>query len=339
MKPETLLSLDLKLICEDCGDQIPHDVLSDSTFRQDGLSIGADYVRLEGSTFTRGEITSGQLQLADSNSFGSILGKGAFSIVRRATWRRREGEMEVAVKQFQLSDASPQRIEMLLKEVKALCHSKASNLLVDFFGAYLEDDSITMVLELMDRGSLSNLLEGRGGLSEGALAPISYQILAGLDILHQRRILHRDIKPANVLLNSKGNVKLCDFGMAALGEQSLNFTVLGTSKFMAPERLRARAYGKPSDIWSVGLVLLESVTGQNPWHSITSLVDLVITVEETDMKTLVPEHLCKGAREIIMGCLHQDPGKDLLRSCMLHILDSGLTTVLKKRKGYPQLFC
>jgi serine/threonine protein kinase len=100
--------------------------------------------------------------------------------------------------------------------------------------------------------------------------------------------------------------------MAALqqgSEVSLNTTVLGTRKFMAPERLRAKLYGRSSDIWSFGLILLECVTGLPPWKDVTSVVDLLVTVEETDVKELVPPTVEAGLEEMIRMSMQQDPGK------------------------------
>jgi serine/threonine protein kinase len=142
--------------------------------------------------------------------------------------------------------------------------------------------SIYMVLEYMNYGSLHHFMtkqccnncnsnnkddhqhnhlqnsKNTNGLSEFIVAAIVYQIVLGLMVLHEHRILHRDLKPANILLNTDGYIKLCDFGISSLSstsnaqlhEQStvLNRTVVGTSKFMAPERLRAQPYSCSSDM-------------------------------------------------------------------------------------------
>lgn len=280
----------------------------DTTYRQDGVSIGKDYLRLEGLTVTRGELTP------ESLSSHEIVGKGAFSTVRRAVWRRKAVDIEplsVAIKQFSLMESSKQRREMLLKELRALCRMD-NECLVHLHGAFLEADaeSVTMVLEFCDKGSLHDLLgnQHQRPLSEYMVAPIAYQTLCGLSFLHQHRLLHRDIKPQNILLHSNGSVKLCDFGISTLGDQSLNMTVVGTTRFMAPERLRARTYGRSSDVWSLGLVLLECSTGVAPFDDVTSMVELVVTVEEASVEELVPSSLDKNLREILIGCLRQEPG-------------------------------
>jgi serine/threonine protein kinase len=115
------------------------------------------------------------------------------------------------------------------------------------------------------------------GMPERIVASVAYQILWGVAFLHFENSIHRDIKPANILVNSLGEVKLSDFGISAMREpgEALNRTVVGTTLYMSPERLRAKPYGTPSDIWSVGLVLLECLTGQSPFFGISSVVRTV----------------------------------------------------------------
>lgn len=227
----------------------------DSTYRHDGFSIGKDYLRLEGRTITRGNL------LPNSLSLSEIIGQGAFSQVYKAVRVDcPEQNMFVAVKEFCLLEASVQRRDMLLKELRALCQVK-NECLVQLEGAYLFDDKVTMVLEFMDCGSLEDLLKrhnqvGRR-LREETIASIAFQMLSGLSYLHQKHVIHRDVKPGNVLMNSKGEVKLCDFGLSSISDQSLQTTMVGTTLYMAPERLRANPYGRSSDLWSFGVVILE----------------------------------------------------------------------------------
>jgi serine/threonine protein kinase len=327
-KPKGLLSLNVDLINQDhsAADNNRSFLLNESAFRQEGISIGQDYLRVEGVTVTRGELLQASLDVQE------VIGMGAFSTVRRARWQRKitssslddqqAVEIDVAVKDWSLVDSSHQRRQMLLKELRALC-GVTSPTLVQLYGAFLRpySDTVTIVLEYMDRGSLENFLQqqNNGALSEYITAAILYQMLCGLAALHapERRMLHRDLKPANVLLNSHGNVKLCDFGTAALlGEESLNMTVLGTTKFMAPERLMAKPYGRPSDVWSLGLVALQCVTGESPFHDVRSIVELLVTIEETTVTDLVRScrtdsnnMLSVGLQEILVVCLQAEPGK------------------------------
>lgn len=278
------------------------------------MSIGSNYLRLNGRTLSRGQLGPEKLDLEVEN----VLGKGNFSTVRRAKWRKNNDNdddiIPVAVKQLSLTRTSKIRHEMLLKELRTLCMFQ-SEFLVTLHGAFLQEDTIYMVMEIMDRGSLHDFFQQQQNKNNGLhmimcdsfMASVAFQTLSGLSHLHSNQMIHRDIKPANILLNSLGKVKLCDFGMAALNENSMHTTVVGTTKYLAPERLRALPYGRSSDIWSFGLVLWQCITNQEPWNDVHSHVDLVVTIEETDQKDLIPACLNTGLEEILVGCLQKHP--------------------------------
>lgn len=98
------------------------------------------------------------------------------------------------------------------------------------------------------------------------LGKITESILGGLVYLYEtHRIMHRDIKPSNVLVNSRGNIKLCDFGVATETVNSIANTFVGTSFYMAPERIQGGAYTVRSDVWSVGLTVMELAIGRFPF--------------------------------------------------------------------------
>jgi serine/threonine protein kinase len=189
MKNPRGLSLDLDVLSENIPAQVNY---LETTFRLDGVSIGKDYLRLEGTTLTRGELNKDTLQLQEQ------IGRGAFSTVHKAIWKRRE---TVAVKTFRVEQTtSSQRNEMLVKELKTLSRIQQHESLVKLKGAYLHEFTVSMVLEYMDRGSLDDHVTAIGELSCDAIACISYQILQGLKYLHGSQLLHRDLKPANILL-------------------------------------------------------------------------------------------------------------------------------------------
>jgi serine/threonine protein kinase len=315
------LTLDSSLFEEDNNEQ--DELLT--TFRQDGVTIGPDYLRLDGATITRGQL------LPDCLTRHEQIGKGAFSTVYKATWANKrqkqqsnddgaqpqhtvDREITVAVKIFTMDSSS--RNDMLVKELKSLVSiqqtlQNVSKSLIQLHGAFLQQDQVAMVLEYMNTGSLDDFLRTRDSrLPSNLLASIAFQVLDGLSALHKFKILHRDLKPANILLDSvRGAVKLADFGLASdASSSSLNMAVLGTSKFMAPERLRGRAYGRTSDLWSFGLCLIQCLTLEPPWKDCQSLVELLVTVEETQPQDVVPEHTEARLAEILVACLQQDPG-------------------------------
>mmetsp|Transcript_18878 Transcript_18878/g.52723 ORF Transcript_18878/g.52723 Transcript_18878/m.52723 type:complete len:401 (-) Transcript_18878:972-2174(-) len=309
----------------------------DTTYRHDGFSIGKDYLRCDGKTITRGKL------LSNSLTVGKIIGQGNFSQVHEGIFdpahdvgmdSSKANPMQVAIKKCTVLDISEQRKKMLLKELRMLSQLQ-SIALVGFHGAFLEDDAVVLVMEYMDEGSLEqwrknsncgndlnpSQMKSLQMKREPFFASIAYQVLTGLEYLHSQRMIHRDIKPGNILLNNRGQVKLCDFGISSLygeDDSSLQTTVVGTSRFMSPERLRAKPYGKASDIWSFGLVLLELWKGEIPFKDCESIISLVITVEETSLNDLLSgiQSSSPNLRNVLMFCLEDEPGKRMPASIL-----------------------
>jgi mitogen-activated protein kinase kinase len=98
------------------------------------------------------------------------------------------------------------------------------------------------------------------------LGKIAEAVLGGLSYLYAaHRIMHRDLKPSNILVNSRGYIKLCDFGVSSELEGSIAETFVGTGTYMAPERIQGSRYTVKSDVWSVGLTLMELAIGKFPF--------------------------------------------------------------------------
>jgi len=125
-------------------------------------------------------------------------------------------------------------------------------------------------MELMDGGCLTDVLEQYPSgitMTEPQIAHVCLQTLQSLSYIHACHRIHRDIKSDNILLNSKGEVKVADFGYAAqLTAQKRNRqTVVGTPYWMAPELIRGHDYGTGVDIWSLGIMLMEMLEGEPPY--------------------------------------------------------------------------
>ena len=116
--------------------------------------------------------------------------------------------------------------------------------------------------------SLDRISKDFGPVRVDVLGKIAEAILNGLNYLYEiHRIMHRDIKPSNVLVNSKGQIKLCDFGVSGELVNSIADTFVGTSTYMAPERIQGSKYTIKSDVWSVGLTLMELAIGRFPFDA------------------------------------------------------------------------
>lgn len=114
--------------------------------------------------------------------------------------------------------------------------------------------------------SLDSISKTFGPVRVDVLGKIAEAVLGGLKYLYiAHRIMHRDIKPSNVLVNSRGQIKLCDFGVSSELDNSVANTFVGTGTYMAPERIQGSPYTVKSDVWSVGLTLMELAIGKFPF--------------------------------------------------------------------------
>lgn len=152
----------------------------------------------------------------------------------------------------------------IIRELKVL-HECNSPYIVGFYGAFYSDGEISICMEYMDGGSLDLILKKAGRIPEPILGKISEAVLKGLIYLREKHsIMHRDVKPSNILVNSRGEIKICDFGVSGQLIDSMANSFVGTRSYMSPERLQGTHYSVQSDIWSVGLSLVEMAIGRYP---------------------------------------------------------------------------
>ena len=147
---------------------------------------------------------------------------------------------------------------------------------VDFYGAFFQEGAVYICMEYMDGGSIDKLYGD--GIPENVLRKVTLSTVLGLKALKDdHNIIHRDVKPTNILVNTRGQVKICDFGVSGNLVASIAKTNIGCQSYMAPERIAtggiAQAGANPgggtysvqSDIWSLGLTIIECAMGQYPY--------------------------------------------------------------------------
>ena len=244
-----------------------------STYRIEGISMNEEHFRV------LGEEQKMDVQYADL-IIGKRIGQGACSAVHLAE-HEKTGEV-FAVKMFNAFDKA-QRAQMA-REVKVLTELDCEAIL-SIRGAWYHEGRIGIIIEYMDRGSLEFLESPDVKLDEQCVAGIVYQILWGLAFLHFDKRLHRDVKPANVLLNSEGQVKVSDFGISCALENTLSSgSSVGSFKYMSLERLRSEKYDSSSDIWSVGVMVMQLWTKIYPFHYAASgPIELLTELEIIDL--------------------------------------------------------
>jgi tRNA A-37 threonylcarbamoyl transferase component Bud32 len=196
-----------------------------------------------------------------------ILGHGGMASVYRAV--DEQLGREVAVKVFRMGSVDHGERARAEAEIQVLAGLRSPSL-VTLYDAALDDadgDSY-LVMELVPGSDLATRL-GEGPLDRPTTARVGAQIADGLAAVHAQGIVHRDVKPANVLLESDGShVKLADFGIALLRDAARvtgTGAVMGTAAYLAPEQVTAQAISGKSDVYALGLVLLEALTGTRPF--------------------------------------------------------------------------
>jgi serine/threonine-protein kinase len=170
------------------------------------------------------------------------------------------------------------------------------------------DDAHFVAMEYVDGEDLSRLLRRIGRLPSDKAVDIARRIAAGLSSAHAKGILHRDLKPANVMIDSHGDARIMDFGLALnAGDDSQNGVIAGTPAYIAPEQLEGAPASVQSDLYALGLIMYELVTGRRV-HAAKSFEERVsdLTGEIARPSTVVRD-LDPRVEAIILRCLSDDP--------------------------------
>uniref|UniRef100_A0A9L0SF07 Dual specificity mitogen-activated protein kinase kinase 2 n=1 Tax=Equus caballus TaxID=9796 RepID=A0A9L0SF07_HORSE len=191
----------------------------------------------------------------------SELGAGNGGVVTKV--QHRPSGLIMARKLIHL-EIKPAIRNQIIRELQVL-HECNSPYIVGFYGAFYSDGEISICMEHMDGGSLDQVLKEAKRIPEEILGKVSIAVLRGLAYLREKhQIMHRDVKPSNILVNSRGEIKLCDFGVSGQLIDSMANSFVGTRSYMSPERLQGTHYSVQSDIWSMGLSLVELSVGRYP---------------------------------------------------------------------------
>ncbi|KAM3605542.1 uncharacterized protein V6R79_000461 [Siganus canaliculatus] len=206
-----------------------------------------------------------------------------------------------------------------LKIFEGIKHPK----LVRYFGVELHREEMYIFMEYCDEGTLEEV--SRLGLQEHVIRLYSKQITTAINVLHEHGIVHRDIKGANIFLTSSGLIKLGDFGCSVKLRNNTHTmpgevnSTLGTAAYMAPEvitRAKGEGHGRAADIWSLGCVLIEMVTGKRPWHEYEHNFQIMYKVG-MGHKPPIPEKLSTEGKDFLGHCLESEPKRRWTASMLL----------------------
>ena len=222
------------------------------------------------------------------------IGAGGMGVVYRA--KDRELGEEVAIKMLRPDilkgdDTAIQRLKAETRLARRISHKNVVR--THDFGEH--DGACYVTMEYVEGMTVRRLIDTRGRLSVSAALAIAAQLSDALDVAHRQGVIHRDIKPQNLLLDPSGALKVMDFGVARLVEHTTVLTqvgmVVGTPSYMSPEQLLAEDVDGRTDLYSVGVVLYECLTGRLPFEARTpvSLIAKLLHDEPAPPVTLNPE--------------------------------------------------
>lgn len=203
----------------------------------------------------------------------------------------------------------PNFVERFRREAKAAAGLNQANL-VSIYDWGEVDGTYFIVMEYVEGETLKDLVRRQGRLGGSEAVRILLQLLAALEFAHRTGIVHRDVKPQNVMLDRHGNVKVTDFGIARAGDSGMTEagSILGTAQYLAPEQAKGQRVDERSDLYSVGIVLYEMLTGTVPFKGDSAVTVALKHVNEmaAEPAQLVPG-LPYALNQIVLKAIAKDP--------------------------------
>ncbi|KAE8447423.1 hypothetical protein EG329_010837 [Mollisiaceae sp. DMI_Dod_QoI] len=255
---------------------------------------------------------------------GALIGQGSFGSVYLAL-HAVTGEL-LAVKQVETpspgansaSDARKKSmIDALKREISLLRDLQHPNI-VQYLGASSSAEHLNIFLEYVPGGSVQTMLNSYGALREPLIRNFVRQIVTGLAYLHGREIIHRDIKGANILVDNKGGIKISDFGISKKIEASNLLNGAGSNKnrpslqgsvfWMAPEVVKQTSYTRKADIWSLGCLVVEMMTGTHPFPDCSQL-QAIFKIGGAKISPTIPDHASEEAKTFLKSAFEVEHTK------------------------------
>jgi eukaryotic-like serine/threonine-protein kinase len=238
-----------------------------------------------------------------------ILGQGGMGAVYKA--RDRELDRLIALKVIRPELATDPAILQRFKQELILARNITHKNVVRIFDLGESEGIRFISMEYVDGEDLRTLLRGAGKFSPKDTISVIEQVCRALDAAHAEGVIHRDLKPQNVMRDRNGRVVVMDFGLArSLGEPGMTQTgaIVGTMEYMSPEQAMGSQLDQRSDIFSVGLIFYELLTGKAPYEADTAIASLMKrTREEARSATDVDASVPKSLSAIVSRCLEREP--------------------------------
>ena len=221
-------------------------------------------------------------------------------------------ERDVAVKVLREEYAEDgEFVERFRREALSVASLSHPNIVQVYDRGVSEDGRYYIAMEYVPGGTLKDRIVRDGPLDPDTAVAVAVQTAEALGAAHERGLIHRDVKPQNVLVTASGDVKVADFGIAraaAADVISRTSAVLGTARYMSPEQAMGREVGPASDLYSLGIVLYEMLTGEVPFEADTPVAVSMKHVNEPprpprEVRGEIPE----GINAVVLKLLEKDP--------------------------------
>lgn len=233
--------------------------------------------------------------------------------------------VKVLKEEYRENDAFVKKFKEEAQAAAGLAHPN----IVNVYDVGDENGIYYIVMELVEGITLKNYIERKGHLTIKEATSIAIQVSAGLEVAHNNQIVHRDIKPQNIIISREGKVKVTDFGIAkATTSQTTTSNAMGSVHYASPEQARGGYVDHRSDIYSLGVVLYEMVTGRVPFDGETAVA---VAVKHLQEKMVAPSRYCEelpySLEQIIEKCMEKSPDRryqeigDLLADLKQSLLD------------------
>ncbi|EKX37439.1 hypothetical protein GUITHDRAFT_158596 [Guillardia theta CCMP2712] len=244
-------------------------------------------------------------QLADFD-IGKPLGRGKFGNVYLA--REKRTNYLVALKVLFKAQLSKAKVEhQLRREIEIQSHLRHNNIL-RLYGYFYDQSRVYLILEYASKGEVYKELQKSKVFPEDRAAYYIGCLAGALAYCHKKNVIHRDIKPENLLIDSKGEVKIADFGWSVHAPISKRHTLCGTLDYLPPEMVEGQAHDKAVDIWSLGVLCYEFLVGSPPFES-QGHSETYKRIAKVDLK--YPSTLSEDARDLISKLLVKEPDQRL----------------------------
>ena len=238
-----------------------------------------------------------------------LLGEGGMSYVYKAN--DKQLKRTVAIKTLKPNYVQQEKfVERFKREAQTAANLNHPNI-VQIFDWGIGDEPF-FVMEYIEGNTLTSIIAKRRTISLNDVLFIGAQVSSGLQAAHSKGLVHRDIKPGNIMITPEGKVKVTDFGIVSLQNEESDITktgsILGTASYISPEQAQGKPVSKESDLYSLGTVLYELITGRAPFEGDTPIATATkhITDKPEKLSVFRPD-IPKGIENAVLKLLHKYP--------------------------------